>query len=81
MSFMRYSSRKSAKGVIGKSSDNDLDLRRENVKVRPCEWPHYPFLDATGIRQEFDQYAANAGLTAFLADECEQHCILTNSFV
>jgi hypothetical protein len=38
-------------------------------------------LDATELRQEFDQYAANAGLTAFLADECEQYCILTNSFV
>jgi hypothetical protein len=51
------------------------------VEVRPCEWPHYPFLDATGIRQEFDQYAANAGLIAFIADECEQYYILTNSFV
>jgi hypothetical protein len=38
-------------------------------------------LDATGIRQEFEQYAANAGLAAFIADECEQYCILTNTFV
>ena len=81
MSFMRFTSKKSAKGVVGESSDNDLDLRRKNVEVRPCEWPHYPFLDATELRQEFDQYVANAGLTAFLADECEQYCILTNSFV
>jgi hypothetical protein len=38
-------------------------------------------LDAAGIRHEFEQYAANAGLTAFIADECEQYCILTNTFV
>jgi hypothetical protein len=76
--FMRYSSKKTAKGVIGESSDKDLNLWR-NAEVRPCEWPHYPFLDAAGIRQEFKQYAANAGLTTFIADECEQYYLLTNS--
>ena len=30
---------------------------------------------------EFMQYAANAGLTDFITDECEQHQILTNIFV
>ena len=27
------------------------------------------------------QYVANAGLTDFIADECDQHQILTNIFV
>ena len=31
--------------------------------------------------EEFMQYIANAGLTDFMADECEQHQILTNIFV
>jgi hypothetical protein len=31
--------------------------------------------------QEFSQFIANAGLTGFLADECDQYHILTNSFV
>jgi hypothetical protein len=79
--FTRFSSKKNAKGVIGESSDIDIDLRRKNVEVRPCEWPHYPFLDAAGIRHEFEHFAANAGLAEFLADECDQHYLLTNSSV
>jgi hypothetical protein len=38
-------------------------------------------MEAAGIRQEFEQYAANAGLSNFIADECEQYYLLTNSFV
>jgi hypothetical protein len=78
--FMRYSSKKTAKGIIGESSDKDLNLWR-NAEVRPCEWPHYAFLESAGIQQEFEQFAANAGLAEFLTDECDQHYLLTNSFV
>jgi hypothetical protein len=78
--FMKFASKKNAKGFIGESSDKDLSLRRK-VEVRPCEWPHNPFLDAAGIRQEFKQFAANSGLSNFIADECEQYYLLTNSFV
>ena len=38
-------------------------------------------MEEAGILQEFTQYAANAGLTDFIGDECEQHQILTNIFV
>jgi hypothetical protein len=38
-------------------------------------------MDGAGIRQEFTQFAANAGLTDFIAAECEQYHLLTNSFV
>ena len=38
-------------------------------------------MEGAGILQEFAQYAANAGLTDFIADECDQHHILTNIFV
>ena len=51
------------------------------AEVRPCEWPHITFLEEAGILQEFMQYDVNAGLTDFIADECEQHQILTNIFV
>ena len=37
--FRKFSSKKNAKGVIGESSDNDLNTPRM-VEVRPCEWPH-----------------------------------------
>ena len=69
MSFFRkFASKKSAKGVIGESSDNDLHTQRR-AEVRPCEWPHNPFMHGAGIRQEFAQFAANAGLTDFIAAE------------
>ena len=49
--------------------------------MRPCEWPHNPFMDGAGIRQEFAQFAANGEITDFIAAECEQYHLLTNSFV
>ena len=41
----------------------------------------YNFMEGAGILQEFAQYAANAGLTDFIAAECEQYHLLTNTFV
>ena len=41
----------------------------------------FPFLQEAGIHEEFMQFIANAGLTDFIADECDQHQILTNVFV
>ena len=43
---------KNSKGVIGESSNSDIHPRRL-AKVRPCEWPHTPFLEESGILQEF----------------------------
>ena len=81
MSFFRkFASKKNSKGVIGESSDSDLHTRRL-AEVRPCEWPHTPFMEGAEILQEFAQYAANAGLTDFIAAECEQYHLLTNTFV
>ena len=69
--FRKFASKKNSKGVIGESSDSDLHPRRL-AEVRPCEWPHTPFMEEVGILQELTQYAANAGLTDFIAAECEQ---------
>ena len=38
-------------------------------------------MEEAGILQEFTQYVANAGLTDFIAAECEQYHLLANSFV
>jgi hypothetical protein len=78
--FRKFSSKKNAKGVIRESSDNDLNTPRM-AEVRPCEWPHNAFMEEVGFHQEFAQFVADAGLTDFLADECDQHHLLTNSFV
>ena len=76
----KFGSNKNSKGVIGESFDSDLHPRRL-AEVQPCEWPHTTFMEEAGILQEFTQYAANVGLTDFIAAECEQHHLLTNSFV
>ena len=72
--FRKFGSKNNSKGVIGESSDSDLHPRRL-AEVRPCEWPHTPFLEEAGILQEFAQYATNAGLTNFITNECDQHQI------
>ena len=68
--FRKFATTKNSKGVIGESSNSDLHPRRL-VGVRPCEWPHTPFLEEAGILQESTQYATKASLTDFIADECE----------
>ena len=66
--FRKFGSKKNSKGVIGESSDSDLHPQRL-AEVRPCEWPHNPFMEGVVIRQEFAQYAMNAGLIDFIAAE------------
>ena len=78
--FRKFSSKKNSKGVIGESYDSDLHTQRM-AELWSCEWPHTPFMEGAGILQEFAQYAANAGLTNFIAAECEQYHLLTNTFV
>ena len=76
--FGKFASKKNSKGVIGESSNKDLHTRNgRGTAVRP----HNPFMEGAGILQEFTQYAANAGLTDFIAAECEQYHLLTNIFV
>ena len=78
--FRKFGSKKNSKGVIGESSDNDLHPWRL-AEVRPCEWPHIPFLQEAGIHEEFMQFIANAGLGPYLSDKCEKCYLLTESFV
>ena len=81
MSFFRkFSSKKNSKGVTWESSDNDLNTPR-TAEVRPCEWPHNAFMKEPKFHQEFAQFVANVGMTDFLAAECDQHHLLTNSSV
>ena len=78
--FKKFASKKNSKGVIGKSSDNDLHTPRL-AELRSCELPDNDFMEEAGILQEFNQYAANGGLANFIAAECKQYHLLTISFV
>ena len=81
MNFLtRASSSQSPKGVSRRIQDSDINLPR-NAEVRPCEWPHIPFMSEAGFYEEFMHFVANAGLTSFFADKFDQHYLLTNSFM
>jgi hypothetical protein len=49
--------------------------------VHPCEGPSDSFMTRAGIKEEFDMYVHNAGLTDFVTDKCSQYYNLTDSFV
>ena len=51
------------------------------MEIRASEWPSDDFLRAAGIYDDFHEVAHNAGLTAFLHDQCDQYLLLTNIFV
>ena len=51
------------------------------TEVRACEWPSDDFLRAAGIYEDCHELAKNAGLTAFLHDQCDPYLLLTNTFV
>ena len=75
--FLRGSSSRSSKEKAQKPKYN---LSR-TMEVRSCEWPSDDFLRAARIYEDFYELAKNAGLTAFLHDQCDQYLLLTNTFV
>jgi hypothetical protein len=76
--FRRGSSSWSPKGVSGGAPDLHLPRRAE---VWPCEWPCDTFMSEASFQHEIAQFMANASLTNFLVDKCDQFQLLTNSFV
>ena len=88
----RYFQKKMKRFLRGSSSRSSKDKQSEEDKrpkynlprtaeVRSCEWPCDNFLRAARIYDDFYELAENAGLTAFLHDQCEQYLLLTNIFV
>ena len=75
--LLRGSSSQSSKEKAPKPKYN---LPR-TAEVQACEWPSDDFLRAAGIYEDFHELAHNAGLTAFLHDQCDQYLLLTNTFV
>ena len=79
--FLRGSSSRSSK----EKQNEEAKRRKYNLpritEVRACEWPSDDFLRAAEIYEDFNELAKNAGLTAFLHDQCDQYLLLTNTFV
>lgn len=59
----------------------NYSLDSRDVEVRPSFYPCYDFLHSTGIRNDFDELVARAGLIDFVTDERAQHAKLTHIFV
>ena len=85
--FGRSSSRRQSLG----ESSSDSSARRSYVEpsesstrdaaTKTCLWPCDEYMVRVGIKEEFEQYVHNAGLSPYLSDKCVQHQLLTESFV
>ena len=52
-----------------------------DAATKTCLWPCDEYMVRVGIKEEFEQYVHNAGFGPYLSDKCEQHQLLTESFV
>ena len=77
--FLRGSSSRNSKEKQSEEAQRPKYNLPHTAEVRPCEWPSNDFLRAAGIYDDFYELAENAGLTAFLHDQCEQYLLLTIS--
>ena len=85
--FRRSSSRRRSSGAS--SSDNSALLSYvepsessiRDAATKTCLWPCDDYMMRVGIKEEFGQYVHNAGLGPYFLDKCEQHQLLTESFV
>ena len=85
--FGRSCSRKRFSGAS--SSDNSARLSYvepsessiRDATTKTCLWPCDDYMMCVGIKEEFEQYVHNAGLGPSIVDKCEQHQLLTESFV
>ena len=73
------------RGSLSQSSKEKALKPKYNLpctaEVRSCEWPSEDFLRVARIYEDFHELDHNAGLTAFLHDQCDQYLLLTNIFV
>ena len=79
--FLRGSSSQGSKDKQAKEKEKAKYNLPRVAEVQPCEWPCDDFLRAVGIHEDFHELAHNAGLTAFLHDQCDQYLLLTNILV
>ena len=79
--LLRGSSSQSSKDKQSKENKEPKYNLPRTAEVRSYEWPSDDFLRAAGIYEDFHELAKNAGLTAFLHDQCDQYLLLTNIFV
>ena len=84
--FGRSSSRRSS----SEASSSSSSVRRSYVEpsensirdaaTKSCLWPCNDYMVHVGIKEEFEQYVHNAELSPYIADKCDKHLSLTESF-
>ena len=87
MSFFRRSAsrRRSSGESLSESSVRQgyIDPKANQIVMadaKSCRWPSDVFMINAGIKEEFDHFIENTGLTDFLADKCVQRYNLTYTF-
>src|SRR3990170_6077943 len=79
--LLRGSSSRGSKEKENEEKEKPKYNLPRTAEIWPCEWPCDAFLEAAGIYEDFYYLAENAGITAFLHDQCDQYLLLTNTFV
>ena len=71
------SSRSSIRQSYVEPSENSI----QDAATKSCLWPCNDYMARVGIKEEFEQYVHNAEFGPYIADKCNQHLTLTESFV
>src|ERR1041385_9093940 len=77
----RVAASSSAARVSYNEDDVPLELLDDTNPARAMMFPCNDFLEAAGIKEEFDNLCANAGLTRLAKCHVIQYCKLTSCFI
>ena len=76
--------------MSSEASSSSSSIRRSYVQpsenstrdaaTKSCLWACNDYMVRVGIKEEFEQYVHNAELSPYIADKCNQHLSLTESF-
>src|SRR5215216_6227318 len=84
--FGRSSSRRrsleasSSSSSVRRSYVEPTESSIRDATTKSCLWPCNDYMVRVGIKEEFEQYVHNAELGPYIADKCNQHLRLTESF-
>ena len=90
MNMMNLFGRSSSRRRSSEASSSSCSAHRSYVEpsessirdaaTKICLWPCNDYMVSVGIKEEFEQYVHDAGLSLYISDKCNQHLTLTESF-
>ena len=79
-SRQRSSEASSSSGSVCRSYVEPSENSIRGAATKSCLWPCNDFMVHVGLKEEFEKYVDNAELGPYIADKCNQHLSLTESF-